>query len=225
MRSERKEVFMTKAEKNYKRDYCHKDSKELALNYTRDGMREELDGVLAEVSREDLTEDEKEYLDGRKQCRNHTLNIRFNDTEWEHICKQAELLHMKKSSYVRECAKAHYVLMLDQDDMDGIIKAIRALSTNVNQIARRTNSTGRIYSEDIKMTKESVNEVWRLLNYIQSAVHCAEALNTSWTGIRPEIIRLSSLLCARQIPFEQPSNSEPSVNVSEQEEAAPLHST
>ena len=33
---------MTKAEKNYKRDYGHKDSAELVLNYTRDGMREEL---------------------------------------------------------------------------------------------------------------------------------------------------------------------------------------
>ena len=38
---------MTKAEKNYKRDYGHKDSAELALNYTRDGMREDLDKVLA----------------------------------------------------------------------------------------------------------------------------------------------------------------------------------
>lgn len=216
---------MTKAEKNYKRDYGHKDSEELALNYTRDDMKEELDKALSEVSREDLTEDEKEYLDGRNQCRNHTLNIRFNDTEWEHIRKQAELLHVKKSSYVRECAKAHYVLILDQDDMDGIIKAVRALSTNVNQIARRTNSTGRVYSDDIRMTKESVNEVWRLLNYIQSAVHCAEALNTSWTGIRPEIIRLSSLLCARQTPSEQLSNSEPSVNVSEQGEVPLRHST
>lgn len=216
---------MTKAEKNYKRDYGHKDSAELALNYTRDGMKEKLDKALFEVSPDDLSEDEKEYLDGRNQCRNHTLNIRFNDTEWKHICRQAELLHVKKSSYVRECAKAHYVLMLDQDDMDSIIKAVRALSTNVNQIARRTNSTGRIYSEDIRMTKESVNEVWRLLNYIQSAVHCAEALNTSWTGIRPEIIRLSSLLCARQIPSEHPNNSEPSVTVSEQGEVPPKHST
>lgn len=216
---------MTKAEKNYKRDYGHKDSEELALNFTCDGMKEELDKALSEVNPDDLTADEQEYLDGRNQCRNHTLNIRFNDTEWEHICRQAELLHVKKSSYVRECTKAHYVLMLDQDDMDGIIKAVRALSTNVNQIARRTNSTGRIYNEDIKMTKESVNEVWRLLNYIQSAVHCAEALNTSWTGIRPEIIRLSSLLYARQTPSEQPSNSEPSVNVSEQGEVLPKHST
>ena len=216
---------MTKAEKNYKRDYGHKDSEELALNYTRDGMREELDKALSEVSPNDLTADEQEYLDGRGQCRNHTLNIRFNDTEWEHICRQAELLHVKKSSYVRECAKAHYVLMMDQSDMNGIIGAVRALSTNVNQIARRANKTGRVYEEDITTMKESVNAIWQLLSYIRSATQCAEALNTSWTGIRPEVIRLSSLLCARQNQSEQQSNSELSDSVSEQDEAPPKHST
>lgn len=216
---------MPKAEKNYKRDYGHKDSAELAMNYTRDGMREELDRVLEKVAPDELTADEQEYLDGRGQCRNHTLNIRFNDTEWEHICRQAELLRMKKSSYVRECAKAHYVLMMDQGDMNGIIGAVRALSTNVNQIARRANKTGRVYEEDITTTKESVNAIWQLLSYIRSATQCAEALNTSWTGIRPEVIRLSSLLCARQNPSEQQSNSEQSESVSAVVEAPPKPST
>ena len=216
---------MTKAEKNYKRDYGHKDSEELALNYTRAGMREELDGVLEKVAPDELTADEQEYLNGRGQCRNHTLNIRFNDTEWEHICRQAELLHVKKSSYVRECAKAHYILMMDKSDMNGIIGAVRALSTNVNQIARRANKTGRVYSEDITTMKESVNAIWQLLSYIRSATQCAEALNTSWTGIRPEVIRLSSLLCARQNPSEQQQSSEPFESVSEQDVAPPKPST
>ena len=195
------------------------------MNYTRDGMREELDGVLEKVSPDELTADEQEYLDGRGQCRNHTLNIRFNDTEWEHICRQAELLHVKKSSYVRECAKAHYVLMMDQGDMNGIVGAVRGLSANVNQVARRVNSTGRVYSEDITTMKESVNAIWQLLSYIQSATQCADHLNTSWTGIRPEVIRLSSLLCARQSQSEQQNNSEPSDSVSEVVEVPPKPST
>ena len=216
---------MTKAEKNYKRDFGHKDSEELALNYTRDGMKEGLDRVLEKVSPDSLTADEQEYIDGRDQCRNHTLNIRFNDTEWEHICKQADLLKMRKSSYVRDCTKAHYVLMIDQDDMKNIISAVRGLAANVNQVARRVNGTGRAYNEDITMMKASVNEIWQLLNYIQSGVQCATALNTSWTGIRPEVMHLSSLLCARQNLSEQPNNSEPSDSVSEQEEVPPKHST
>lgn len=43
-------------------------------------MREELDKALSDVSPDDLSEGEKEYLEGRYQCRGHTLNIRFNDT-------------------------------------------------------------------------------------------------------------------------------------------------
>lgn len=216
---------MTIAEKNYKRDYGHKDSAELALNYTRDGMKEDLDKALSEVSPDDLSEDEKEYLDGRKQCRNHTLNIRFNDTEWERISKQADALNMKKSSYVRDCTKAHYVLMIDKDDMNELLKQIRGIATNVNQIAYRVNSTGNIYGNDITDMKERLDDIWQLLQSIQSGAQLAQLSDTSLTAIRPEIIHLFSLLCARENLTEQPSSSEMSESVSVQDEVPPLHST
>ena len=87
--------FMTKAEKNYRRDYGHKSNEELALNYSRDSLKEELYNMLETVNPDDLSESEKAYLNGRKQRKNHTLNIRFNDTEWEQIYRLAELLKMK----------------------------------------------------------------------------------------------------------------------------------
>ena len=189
---------MKKAEKNYRCDYGRKDSEELALNYSRDSLKEELDNMLETVNPDDLSESEKAYLNGRKQRKNHTLNIRFNDTEWEQICRQAELLKMKKSSYVRECAKASHFLMIDQNDMEGIIGAIRGVSANVNQIALRANKNGKIYDEDIAEIKAKLEEIWQLLNCIRSGVRCVNCLNTLLTKIRPEIIRLSGLLCVRQ---------------------------
>ena len=215
---------MTKAEKNYRRDYGHKDEEELALNYSRDSLKEELDNVLENVNSDDLTADEKAYLNGRNQRKNHTLNIRFNDTEWEQICRQAELLKMKKSGYVRECAKASHFLMINQDDMDSIVGAIRGLSANVNQIAIRTNN-GKIYDEDIAEIKAKLEEIWQLLNYIRSGVRCVNRLNTLLTKIRPEIIRLSEFLCVRQSQAEQRNNSEPLESVSEVDEAPPKHNT
>ena len=62
------------------------------MNYTRGGLRKELDNDFAEGSPNDLSEDEKEYLDGRNHSRN---NMRFNDTEWERTCRQADLLNHK----------------------------------------------------------------------------------------------------------------------------------
>ena len=189
---------MTKAEKNFKRDFGHKDSEELSLNFTRDSLQEELDQTLSEVSPNDLTEGEQEYLDGRHKCRNHTLNIRFNDTEWAHICSQADLLKMKKSSYVRDCVKAHYVFMFDREEMQELIRQVRGISTNINQTAYRANSTGRIYPEDITAMKARLDEIWQLLNCIQSGVQLVTLSDTSWTGTRPQIIHLWELLCARQ---------------------------
>ena len=215
---------MTKAEKNYRRDYGHKDEEELALNYSRDSLKEELDNVLETVNSDDLTADEKAYLNGRNQRKNHTLNIRFNDTEWEQICRQAELLRIKKSGYVRECAKVSHFLMINQDDMDSIIGAIKGLSANVNQIALRVNKSEKIYDEDIANMKTKLEEIWQLLNCIRSGVRCVNHLNTSLMGIRPEIIRLSELLCVRQSQAEQQSNFEPSGNGLEVDEVAPKHS-
>ena len=91
---------MKKAEKNYRRDYGHKDGEEFALNYSRDSLKEGLDNVLETVNPDDLSESEKAYLNGRNQRKNHTLNIRFNNTEWKQICRLAELLKMK-SIYVK----------------------------------------------------------------------------------------------------------------------------
>ena len=199
---------MKKAEKNYRRDYGRKDEEELVLNYSRDSLKEELDNVLETVNPDDLSESEKAYLNGRKQRKNHTLNIRFNDTEWEQICKQAELLKMKKSGYVRECAKVSHFLMISQDDMDGIVGAIRGLSAN----------------EDIAEMKAKLEEIWQLLNCIRSGVRCVNRLSTSLMGIRPEIIRLSELLCVRQNQAEQRNDSEPSESVLEVDEVPPKHS-
>ena len=216
---------MKKAEKNYRRDYGRKDGKELALNYSRDSLKEELDNVLETVNPDDLTEDEKAYLNDRKQRKNHTLNIRFNDTEWEQICRQAELLKVKKSSYVRECAKASHFLMIDQNDMEDIIGAIRGLSANVNQIALRVNKSEKIYDEDIANMKTKLEEIWQLLNCIRSGVRCVNRLSTSLMGIRPEIIRLSELLCVRQSQAEQRNNFEHLESSLEADEVPPKHST
>lgn len=123
------------------------------------------------------------------------------------------------------CTKAHYVLMFDKGDMTELLKQVRGIATNVNQVAYRANSTGNIYGNDIVDMKERLDDIWQLLQSIQSGVQLAQLSDTSLTSIRPEIIHLSALLCARENPTEQPSNSSPSENKPEQDEVPPLHST
>ena len=84
--------------------------------------------------------------------------------------------------------------MIDQNDMEGIIGAIRGLSANVNQVAFRANKSNKIYDEDIAEMKAKLEEIWQLLNCIRPGVRCVNRLSISLMGIRPEIIHLSKLI-------------------------------
>ena len=37
------------------------------------------------------------------------------------------------------------------------------IGTNINQIARRANQTGRVYADDLKDIDKKVEEIWQLL--------------------------------------------------------------
>lgn len=145
------------------------------------------------------------------------LTFDKDDPKWA-----AEYKELSELLTPQEYAQA---LMIDQGDMDNIVRAVRGLSTNVNQIALRANKNGRIYDNDIRDTKKEVEEIWRLLNYIRSAAQFADQLNTSLTALRPEIIHLSELLCVRQSQPKQQPTYVPSESVSEQDEVPPKHST
>ena len=43
-----------------------------------------------------------------------------------------------------------------------MITEIQKIGVNVNQIAKRVNSTGSVYQEDIDEIKGVLNEIWRL---------------------------------------------------------------
>ena len=47
-------------------------------------------------------------------------------------------------------------------------KYLRKIGININQIAKRVNSTNTIYDEDIFEIKEQMKKIWQLQRYILS---------------------------------------------------------
>lgn len=73
------------------------------------------------------------------------------------------------STYLRQAAVYEKINLYDfKDEIKQTNREIGNIGTNINQIAARVNSTGRIYGEDIDYLKEKVEEIWRLQKYILS---------------------------------------------------------
>ena len=65
------------------------------------------------------------------------------------------------SALLRKLILYGYVYDVDYSYLRNYNTELGRISSNLNQIAKRVNSTGNIYKEDMDEVKELMNEVWR----------------------------------------------------------------
>ena len=91
------------------------------------------------------------------------LRVPVTQEERELIEQKMVLLHTKNfSAYARKMLIDGYIVNMDTTDIRAQTAEIQKIGVNVNQIARRVNSTGSVYQEDIEEIKGVLAEIWRL---------------------------------------------------------------
>lgn len=70
------------------------------------------------------------------------------------------------AAYLRKMAIDGYVVKLELPELRDFISLLRRTSNNFNQIARRVNSTDRIYADDIAEMKNLLEQIWEADNQI-----------------------------------------------------------
>ena len=78
--------------------------------------------------------------------------------------EQAGISNM--AAYLRKMAIDGYVVKLELPELRDFISLLRRTSNNFNQIARRVNSTDRIYADDIAEMKNLLEQIWEADNRI-----------------------------------------------------------
>ena len=63
---------------------------------------------------------------------------------------------------------------LSTEDMQELLRLVRSISNNVNQIAVRVNSTDKVYREDMDNIKDGVEKIWQQLRYFQSQLRSVQ---------------------------------------------------
>ena len=67
-------------------------------------------------------------------------------------------------AYLRKMAVDGYIVQLDMNSVVELVKLLRSISSNVNQIAKRCNSTRNLYAQDVEDLRQGYNEVWQGIN-------------------------------------------------------------
>ena len=80
--------------------------------------------------------------------------------------RMAETGIINQSAYLRKMALDGYIIKLDTSDIREMISLLRHSSNNLNQIAKKANSTGTIYGADIADLQVKQDEIWELAREI-----------------------------------------------------------
>jgi len=86
--------------------------------------------------------------------------------EWAVIqekMKQADIENY--SDYIRQMSLKGYVIEVDFSAVKELAKEVGGISRNINQIAKRINTTDTVYKEDLTEIQEYMKKVWQLLRY------------------------------------------------------------
>ena len=95
------------------------------------------------------------------RTRTNRNEFHLNDDEQYILDEKFKLSGMKsKSAFLRKLILYGYVYEVDYSYLRNYNTELGRISSSLNQIAKRINSTNHIYKEDMDEVKELMNEIW-----------------------------------------------------------------
>ena len=93
--------------------------------------------------------------------RKKVQNFRVLESELELIKKKMAAAGMRnKEHYFRKMVLDGYILRLDLADIREMTRLLGNASNNLNQIAKRVNTDGSIFADDIKKIQDDYELLW-----------------------------------------------------------------
>ena len=95
------------------------------------------------------------------------LKVRVNQQEKEIIQqKMQQLGTTNMGAYLRKMAIDGFILKLDMAELKEMLSLMRRISSNINQIAKRENETGRVYDVDLEEIQNQQEQLWTAMRNV-----------------------------------------------------------
>lgn len=102
-----------------------------------------------------------------KRKRGVQLNFRVSEEELAAIeGKMEQLGILNREAYLRKMALDGYAVRLDLPELKELLSLLRRHSSNLNQLVRRVNTTGRVYEADLEDIIKRQSELWEAIGQI-----------------------------------------------------------
>jgi len=90
--------------------------------------------------------------------------VTYDLDEWREVERRAAKLKMKTGTYIKRISADGNISMCDMGLIAELIKEIKIIGCNINQIAHKANELNSIHAVDIKELQEEHDHLCRILS-------------------------------------------------------------
>ena len=115
------------------------------------------------------TDMEENEIEKTEPNRNRPRQVKFwvSEEEYDLLQKKREAAGgVNQGAYIRKMILDGYIVNLDIPELKEIIRLLSITSNNVNQMARRLNSDGSVYKEDLDEINIQLDQIYKLLRKV-----------------------------------------------------------
>lgn len=95
--------------------------------------------------------------------RTHYVGLWMNDEEYFHLLEQCEITGLSASVLIRQAVDGVQLRHRPPDEYAALLRALSAISNNVNQIAHWANAKKSIQEAEIRQAVLLANKAWDLV--------------------------------------------------------------
>ena len=113
------------------------------------------------------------WMEKEKRLIKHTFKT--TEAEAETIRRKMKSLGIRnESAYMRAMALNGYILKLDLPQIREMLRLLRNMTNNLNQISKRLNAHGQMYETEIEEVQQKQNELWVMMRQLLSLLDRSE---------------------------------------------------
>lgn len=106
----------------------------------------------------------------RKYKQVQRKEVVYSLDEWKLLEERAASVLMKTGTFIKRISLDGHITYINMAAAGEVMKALRIIGSNINQIAKKANEINSIYAEDIEKTKAEVENLCHTLNQFLSAL-------------------------------------------------------
>ena len=95
--------------------------------------------------------------------RNRHISVWMNEREYQHLKAQAQSAGLGMDPFIRNLVAGVQLRPRPPDTYAALLRELRAIGNNVNQLAHQANARGEAARDEIRQAAKLVDEAWRLV--------------------------------------------------------------